>query len=94
MTIDNHRSSSGYRITSPDGWVIEATNEAAHQQVLATLALLRECVAKLPQAGASPTLATFDGKALQAWWAWKMAQTDADLASGNDASVAGHWRQH
>jgi hypothetical protein len=35
---------TGYRITSPDGWVIEASNETQHRRVLVALTCLSEVI--------------------------------------------------
>jgi hypothetical protein len=37
---------TGYRITSPDGWVIEASNETQHRRVLVALACLSDVLAR------------------------------------------------
>lgn len=37
---------TGYRITSPDGWVIEANDEAQHRRVLVALACLSDVLTR------------------------------------------------
>jgi hypothetical protein len=38
---------TGYRITSPDGWVVEASDEAQHRRVLVALACLSDVLTRL-----------------------------------------------
>ncbi|MGF6492189.1 hypothetical protein ABIE56_000342 [Luteibacter sp. 621] len=58
MTPDTTSPSTGYRITTPDGWVIEAKDELAHRRVLTALASLADVLARaaeLPTGTVLPT---------------------------------------
>lgn len=75
------RPPAGYRITSPEGWVIEASDETAHQRVLHALTHLRAILAN-PNAPAGIPAPPQGSAALQAWWEWMMTNTAGDLAVG------------
>lgn len=75
---------AGYRITSPEGWVIEATDETAHQRVLVVLAHLRE-ILNHPNAPPGLPAPPQGSEALRAWWEWMTTNTTDDLAVGGQS---------
>jgi len=78
----------GYRVTSPDGWVIEARDEASHQRVLAVLARLQETLSAPTAIQMSGVPAAPDTQTLREWWAWMMAQTEAQLKDADADALA------
>jgi thiamine pyrophosphate-dependent acetolactate synthase large subunit-like protein len=85
----------GYRITSPDGWVIEAGDETSHQRVLAVLARLNETLSAPAAVQMSGVPAAPDTQPLREWWVRMMAQTEAQLAGSEaDAPPSAERRCH